>query len=173
MATEPETEILEPGKRQPNFKRSYETSVFVELLSKLKQGETITYADLSKPVAFDVHGATPALGSARRIVQNELGYVTDAVWNVGIKRLTDHEIVEAATRGSRHLARRARAESEKLSKTDFDVLTDDARKKYAVHQSVFGAIAAISSNKAKAMIQQHIGESRALPFKETVKLFEK
>lgn len=166
-------EFLEPGKRQPNFRRSYETSRLVEALNKMEPGETLTYGKLSEFASMDVDGATPALISARRIVQSENGYITDAVWGVGIKRLTDEEIVEAATKGTASLARRARAESHKLSRSDFAALNEDKRKKYAVHQSVFGAIAAISSSKGVAVIEKNVvGEIMRLPVKETMKLFQ-
>ena|SRR6185503_2801439 len=166
-------EVLEPGKRQPSFRRSFETSQLVEILSRLEPGETVSYEKLSEAVVMEVEGGTPALSSARRIVQNESGYVTDAIWGVGIKRLTDEEIVDAATRGTRSLARRARIEADKLSKSDFALLDEEKRKKYAVHQSVFGAIAAISSSKGVGVIEKNIvGETRQLPFKETMKLFQ-
>lgn len=166
-------EVLEPGKRQPNFRRSYETGQLVEALNKMELGETLTYGKLSEAAGMDVDGATPALISARRIVRSENGYITDVVWGVGIKRLTDEEIVEGATKGAASLARRARAESDKLAKSDFGALDDEKRKKYAVHQSVFGAIAAISSSKGIAVIEKNVvGEIMRLPLKETLKLFQ-
>lgn len=167
------TDIIEPGKRQPRFKRSYETSQLVEFLSNMKQGDQVTYGKLSALAGIEIHGASSALISARRIILNEYGFVIEPIWGVGMKRLTDEEIVQHASKGTRRLAKGAKNEIEKLAKTEFDILNDDAKRKYATHQSVFGAIASIASSKGVRLVEQNVvGEIKKLPLKETLALFQ-
>jgi hypothetical protein len=166
------TDIISPSDKKPMFRRSYETNQLVDVLNKLKPGDSITYKQLTDAAGEEINGATPALASARRIVLNELGYVIEPIWGVGMKRLTDEEIVQSASGGTKRISRRARHEADKLSKSDFTTLDDESRKKYAVHASVFGAIAAISSGKGLRTIEQNVvGETRELPLKETLALF--
>jgi hypothetical protein len=165
-------EIIQPEDQPPLFLRSYETSKLAEVLSKMEPGDMVSYAALSEACSVDVAGTSYQLRSAREIVSRENNIVTEPVYGQGIRRLTNGEIVNAATKGAMLISRRAKKEGEKLSKSDFAALDDAARRKYATHASVFGAIALMSSNRGVKAIEAAVtGLQRELPIKETLALF--
>lgn len=166
-------EITGPNERLPLFRRSYETGILVAELDKLDAGQQVSYAELSKLAGFKVEGKSYPLLSARRILRSESGKIIDCVYGVGVKRLTDTEIVQAASHGVRSLSRRAWAESDRLTRADFAALDEAARKKYATHQSIFGAVAIMASSKGIAVIEKGVtGSAKELPIKETLLLFQ-
>lgn len=170
--TTQDDDVLNPGDRLPQFRRSFETYKLVELFAELAPGEGYSYHQLSKVLNKPVMGSTPALQTAKRIVLREYGSVIDAVYGEGVRRLTDEEIIEASMRGTKLVSRRATSESEKLGVTDFSKLSDEQKRAYTTHQSILGAIAAISSPKGIATVKRNvIGEMRQLPIRETLDLF--
>ena len=83
----------------PAFKRSIDTQTVVDRLRASEIGDLVTYASISEALGRDVtNGARSVLQSARRIVLNEDQMVFGVVTRVGLKRLSDVEIVDAADR---------------------------------------------------------------------------
>lgn len=166
--------IVDFPKPQPLFQRSYETSQLVAVLSKAQPGQILTYIDLGKAINQRIDGSTHALQSARRAVMKEYGLVFDAIVGVGVKCLTSTEIVDASDKSRITLRRRAKSAATKLSQTDYVALDDRARLKYATHQSIFGAIAVMASQRAAALIGKAMsGSARDMPVRETLALFQK
>lgn len=168
----PKEEVIQPNKPHPLFQRGYETSLLIPALRGLKPGESVSYAELSEVCGIDIDGASYQLRTAREIVSRESDVVTESVYGQGIRRLTDDDIVKAASRGAMLISKRAKKEGDKLSKSDFAALDESARRRYATHASVFGAIALISSSKGVKSIESAATTSqRELPLKETLALF--
>lgn len=172
MTTHDNDDILSPGDRLPRFRRSYETYRLVELLSELHPGEAYTYRQLSEAMGMEIVGITPSFQSAKRLVFREYGVVLETMYGEGVRRLTDEEIVENSRRGTLTVSRRASQESKRLAQVDFASLSEEQRRTYTTHQSILGAIQAISSARGIATVRNNvIGEMRQLPIKETLDLF--
>jgi hypothetical protein len=168
------TDIIGPNDRQPLFKRSYEASVLVNILGEMTQGEQLSYQFLSKKAGFRVEGKTPALATARRILLSDKGMNFEAVYGVGLKRLTDPEIVKAGSRGTQSLSRKATREGDKLRNADFAILSNPEKLRCAALQSVFGAISLMASAPSVTKIENGCsGASRELPIAETLAFFQR
>lgn len=156
---------------------SIDTRTIYDRLVKSEIGETINYAELTALIGRNVqHEARYVLVSAMHRVESQDDMVFACVHGVGVKRLSDHEIVgigdEALTRSRRAAKRGAR----KLSKIrDFNSLTDAEKISHNARLSVLGAIEAIARGSALRKIEQKISNtasSQALPLAKTLEAFK-
>jgi hypothetical protein len=130
----------------PTFRRSYETQALVERLSRLEQGQSLAYADLAAAAGCPVTGATPALASARRIVETETGAVFAVDRGLCVRRLTDAEIVEATPGARTRIARAAKNAARRLAGVqDYAGLTDAQKRAHQAHAAIYAIIADAAS----------------------------
>jgi len=134
----------------------------------------ISYVLLSEKAGFPVKGGTPALGTARRVLLSDKNMNFEAVYGVGIKRLTDPEIVKAGSRGTQSLSRKATREGEKLRNADFGILSNPEKLRCTALQSVFGAISLMASAPSVSKIENGCsGTTRELPIADTLAFFQR
>ena len=160
---------------RPDFKLSADTSFLTQRLRRAVIGEVITYADLSKEIGKPVHGATPALHSARRILLRDEQMVFDPIRGHGLKRLSDHEIVNTGPRITRRLHRAAnRGVRVMAAIQDFSALTREEQMRHTATLSVTGLIAEATREKNIQKIEK-IAEGRqgTLPISQTVEAFRR
>lgn len=134
------------------FRRSYEVQTLITALSAMSIGDTASYAALSEAVGKPVAGCTPALTSARSIVEKERGYVFGTLYRQGIKRLADAEIVQASHANRTRISRAAKKSLRHLgSIKDFTALPPDLQRTHTAHMTV---MAVIAENASRATIKR-------------------
>lgn len=158
-----------------------EISIDARMLhQKLKEvpiGSTITWEDLGKVIGRDVHAGSPgygALTTARRRVQIDDGMVFDAIAKVGLKRLSDAEIVNTGQSIVDRVRRMARKGARRLlSVANFDALPNEAKIKHNAYASLLGAVAQISQESKVRALEKHVqGTQAALPLAKTLEVFK-
>lgn len=158
-----------------------EISVDARLLhQRLKEvgvGETITWEELSKTAGRNVsagHAGYGALATARRRAQVDDGMVFDAVSKVGLKRLSDVDIVNTGQSTVDRVRRAARKGAKRLlSVRDFNGLPNELKIKHNAYASLLGAVAAISQEAKVHQLEKHVQNAQAaLPLAKTLEVFK-
>jgi hypothetical protein len=126
----------------PSFKRSLETQEIIAALEKMQPGELVTYADLSRIAGEPISGASGALQSAKRIVENENEFAFAVERKLGIRRLTDEQIVDD-THGARvKICRHSKRALNRLSAIkDFSSLDDNKKRAHQAHAVIYAVVA--------------------------------
>jgi hypothetical protein len=150
------------------FEKSDDTKILTEHLAGAQIGEVVTYAELSRVVGKSLSGFRSALASARRQVLKEKGFVFGTEKGVGIRRLSNEEIIAASTSDRHAIRRKARRSLQKLGTVKYAAL--DATKQIALTAvaAVFHATAEINRDSSMKLIQAAAGSSQQLPIRETL-----
>ncbi len=146
-------------------------------LARATIGETLTYDDLSKAIGRDVSPGKPgygALTTARRRAHLDGGIVFDAVTKIGLKRLSDTEIVGSGQHAIDRVRRAARRGAVKLlSVGDFEALPNELKHKHNAYTSLLGAITQITQGRRVEELERHVGNAQAtLPLWKTLEIFK-
>jgi len=164
--------------RGGHFKRSVETTGLIKRLAALEQGETVTYEELA-PIALGACAPheikNPYLLSARRILQDNERMLFRGISNLGIKRLTDPEIIERSEKQLSATQRKAEAEMRYVSYVDFDKLEPDEKITHNTNISVFNVMKTVSQPQKVAQIKKTIANTGNIPLQiaETIGIFSK
>lgn len=114
---------------KPNFEISADTRLLYQVLARVQPGQTVSYARLSEAVGYAVSGSTTHLQSALRMATTNDEAVFDNIRGEGYRRLTDEEIISAATRDTDSLRRKARRAARKLATvSDFSAMPPEAHR---------------------------------------------
>jgi hypothetical protein len=150
------------------FEKSDDTKILTEHLSGAQVGEIVPYAELSRVVGKSLSGFRSALASARRQVLKEKGFVFGTEKGVGIRRLSNEEIIAASTSDRHAIRRKARRSLQKLGTVEYAAL--DATKQIALTAvaAVFHATAEMNRDSSMKLIQAAAGSSQQLPIRETL-----
>lgn len=159
----------------PLFEMSADARLLRQKLAKVGVGEEISYADLSKEVSRDVTGCFAALHSARRSLLNSDQIVFEAIRGIGLRRLSDAEIVDASERDITKVRRAAKRGAKKLlSVGDFSALSNEKQLQHTTRLSVMTMVAHAASDKGIEKVEKAAaGRSNELPIAETLAAFGK
>lgn len=160
--------------KAPRFQLSIDVKTLYERLLASATGDTIDYRELSGLIGRDVTGkARSVLYSARKRAERENRIVFGAVHSVGIKRLSDIEIVDSGHQILRHVRRSSQRGFTRLTATvDFNKLPEPARVQHNAFASVLGAVAGALHEKKLKRIEEKVKETqKALPLADTLKAF--
>ena len=158
---------------KPNFEIAVDTRLLHQALSKVRPGEEISYAKLSEVVGYKVDGANTNLQSAiRRCFSND-EIVFDNIRGTGYRRLTDEEIISAATRDTDALRRKSRKAAKKLAVvTTVNEMAPEKRIEHNARLSLFAAITAMTKPKAIEQLKSNVSSfGTELPFAKTLEAF--
>jgi hypothetical protein len=174
METKPITgEVQE--RRSPAFSVSIETTLLVERIKRMEQGELLSYRDCTKLIGQDVQGeARHILQSARRICQREYQVVTDAERNLGIKRMTDVELTNSGLQLFAGLRRAAKRGIDRVtSVSDFDALPDAEKIRHNATVSALAVVRHMAKPKSVDRIAGAVNTENTgqLPIARTLELF--
>lgn len=166
--------------KQPPKKTIAELSVDTQLIIKrLKQaavGDTITYQELTTLVGGNIQGNKRyLLQSARGHVLRNEHMVFDCIEDVGVKRISDSEIVETVPNHTMTRIRRtAKRGVRKLACAEYELLSGDEKTRFNAGASLLGAIAQLSKPTSLELIGPKIMEAQdKLPLAKTLELFAK
>ena len=156
---------------------SVDARLLHQRLTQAKVGDVITWDDLGQIIGRSVHpgeGGYSALATARNRVQVDDGYIFDAIAKVGLKRLSDAEIVNTGQYAIDRVRRAARKGTRRLlSVKDFDALPNDLKVKHNAYASLLGAVAQISQSSKVTQLESHVQNARAaLPLAKTLEVFK-
>ena len=153
---------------------SLDSKMVYERLKKSVIGETISYSELSTIIGRNTqNGGRGALQTARRKALREDYMVFGVIHNVGLKRLSDLEIVatgedtvtkirRASTRGFRTVT----------AVREFDKLPNDAKVRHNTYASVLGALSMATTAARMKKLEGKVAEAKAsLPLMKTLEAF--
>ena len=154
---------------------SIDTKTIYDYLMTIEQGEVIPYGVLSRLIGRNVQReAYPNMHSAVQKVLNDRK-VFEAVYKVGLKRLTDEEIAQISGQQTISKMRRVvRRGAKKVSSADYKVLSNDGKIKHNTYLSVLGAVYLATKKKSLKMIESVVGkEYKVIPQTRVLELFVK
>lgn len=152
--------------------QAVDTRLLVGLLSKAAIGQEYSYEALGKELGRVVDGSTPNLISARRIVQRDFDIVFGTMHRVGIKRLSDSEIVASGDTLTGKIRRAARRTIATMSKARDEVLSRDEITHRNATVSMAGALVHMASKSNMAKLETAVRVNAAeLPVGKTLELF--
>jgi hypothetical protein len=121
-----------------SFERSPDTESVINVLRGCNSD--ITYFDLSKRAGLGVGRMKQVLASARKALSRE-GILFGVIYNVGLKRLTDHDIVKKPEAFKKRVFRGAGRELKDLGKiNDFGALSKTEQHSVTLNRTILGAI---------------------------------
>ena len=148
------TDILTQNRTIPES--SIDTQTLKKRLDAAEVGETVTYLDLSGTIKRDVQTvAYSNLASAKRQLV-KAGKVFEAVRGIGLKRLTDSEVVDTSPRAQVRIRRIIRGAVGKLKTVDYNNLPDHQKTRHNVQSSILGALNMATSSTGSKRIEQHV-----------------
>lgn len=145
------------------FERSPATQALVDRLLESQPDDVISYRELSAIARDDVqNGARHLLQSARRILLREHDVATDAVVDVGIKRLTDAGAVDITVATTRHIKRTASKGQRVLGTVDRGKLDTARLRQMEMNQLQLAMCRVFTSRRAEKQLAA-VAEKAALP----------
>lgn len=164
-------EIISKSER-PIFQASVETRLLYDRLRNLQVGEMVSYAELSEIVGQDTQGeGRGALNSARRLALRDHDIVTDAVKNVGIKRLSGSEVVQSATATFSRVRRLAQRGARRLAAARDEGLSTEEKARRDASMSALAIVKLMGKPKSVDRIAAANTSGGELPMARTLELF--
>jgi len=154
--------------------QSMETRMLLDRLAKASVGEVIKYTELSELIGQDVQARSRGhLASAIKSLLNDRQMVFGVIRTVGVKRLSDGEIVAVGDEILPRIRRMAKRATRKLlAVADFNSLTNDQKIR---HNAVVSSLATVSffSKEARVKeIEKQVGSAQPLPVGKVLGLFK-
>ena len=155
------------------FEASPDARLLRGRLKAVEIGQMVTYVELSAVVSRTVGGAFGPLRTALRSLLHDEQRVFGVVRGIGLKRLSDAEIVEAADSDIDSVRRKARRAARKLTSVqDFAAMDPAKQLAHTARLSIFGAIGHMTTESAVRKIETAAtGRATELPIAETLKAF--
>lgn len=154
---------------------SPETVSFKHLLSTLKQGEGMTYEQMSLVLGFDPRSHLAKLYGVRDGMRRRGEAVIEIVPKVGIRRLEDSEVVNR--HASQYLKRTSRSAGRGAganSSVNYAALSQADQTRHNVTQAAFGAMRLLSTKRSQSTIEEGMQQARVtLPPRDVLSLFSK
>ena len=163
-------------KREP-FCRAIETTSLMKELEKLRNGEEITYEELSK-IAMGNCAPTGIkkgfLKSARDILFKTKGIEFKAIPNVGLQRMSDEDKMDKSQKTLPSYQRKVRKDMHRLTSIDFDKLSTSKQLEWNIQMTATNVLKVFSSGDGVAVITKEISNNSnpdKLALEQTLKLF--
>ena len=155
---------------------SVDAQVIATRLGNTAAGETIPYHELTALVGRDVtKEARGILYTARRVVLRQKGLVFDAVFGVGIKRLSQEEIPALGEQAIVHIRRTARRARYRISRgiANYDELPGEKRTQAMVANSMLGALESMANPRQQEKIKALVERSgQSIPMQKVLESFQ-
>ena len=159
------------------FELSQDTKFIYQRLQAAAPGETVTYSELADLVGRPCHpGASGygALFSARKIAERDDKIVFGAVRKIGLKRLTDEEIVGSGIAAVASIRRTAKRGAKRVACADYAKLDRDSQVQHNAHLSVLGALYQATKPSALRRVETQVQTAQEqLPLAKTLEAFKK
>lgn len=154
---------------------SIDTKTIYERILKASIGETVTYEELEKLIGRSVRErGTWLLLSARRRALNQDGLVFGTVAKIGIKRLSDTEIVAGSEDDVHRVHRQALRGMRKLTAIKhYDSLPAESKTRHGVNASALAVLAHMTRSTSLKRLETKVREQSqpSLPLQKTLEAF--
>lgn len=164
---------IENKKTIPDI--SIDAKVLHDRLKQAQVGEVLTWVDLSKLIGRDVRRhAYGALNTARKRAQNDDLCVFGTVFKVGLKRLSDTEVVDTGQQVVDKVRRTTRRGVKRLtSVTDFSAMPNESKIKHNAYVSMLGALCDVSTTRRLHQVEKEVATANAaISMVKTLEIFK-
>lgn len=155
----------------PYRQNAADIEAIVRLLDTAGIGTIVTYDEMSAAINRDILKHRYLLQSAvTEMLKN--GMVFECIVRVGMKRMSDSEIIANAPLDLKRLRKKAKRSAAKLVSVGWDHLTTEEQKNHNLYISALGAIAYASCEKNFGKLESACrnGNQNGLPTATTLKL---
>lgn len=153
---------------------SIESQLLFDRLASTKVGDVLTFLELSAIADRDIRTQRSPLYSAMRRALNEHGFVFGSVSGVGVKRLSDIEVVDCSQSDIAKVRRLSGRAYRKLTQgvSNFDALPNDRKILHNMNASIWGALSQITKGPNIKKLEQRVTEAASvLPLQKTLDAF--
>lgn len=153
---------------------SPDAKLLMERLEQCRVDDVVTYDELNKIVDRDLQKNGAPLRRARLKLQNEKQMVFDAVRNVGVKRLSDADIVATTAEGfPRKLRKVARRGIRRIASVqNFTNLNLNDQNRHNSTMSVLSVVDHIMHSSRLKRLEAKVAEAKAaISLNKTLELF--
>lgn len=159
--------------REPTFVASIDVRSICKAFSETKVGDTVTYLQLSELIGRDVQTeARSVLTSARKISQREDGIVFGTIYKVGLKRLSDIEIVQTGAETVVKIRRASRRAGDRVAVPRPENLPIESRVQQNLYLSVFAMLHNVAQDKQIKKLEERVARAESrLPLDKTLDAF--
>lgn len=160
--------------KKPTFIASFDVRSLCNLMANTDIGQILSYEEMSKVIGRDVQTeARGALVSARRITQRELGYVFGTIYRLGLKRLSDVEIVQTGAQSVVKIHHASRRGADRIANAAPEKLPIESRVQMNTYLSVLAMVHAVSTEKRLKRLEEKVAQAEArLPLERTLEAFK-
>ena len=145
----------------PLFRQSLESQLIAKALADKNHEPIFTYAELSKIAGVpDITTRRGALVTARRSARREQRIVFSVVRGVGLKRLTDSEIVASRSEKRTKIRNAANDSKKDMVCVVHENLSRDEQTRFAVEDAALSIVSACMSTKGQGAIEQKVIENK-------------
>ena len=145
------------GEKKKILEISAETKLLYGALSKAETGEFFSYSRLSALISMDVQGrGRRYLDRARHMCLVDDEMVFGVVFNEGLRRLEDSEIVSVGEGTIGRIRRSLKRGVRKLSCINIRNLDNEGKVRMNIQLSVMGVISHVTRRKSVALIESRV-----------------
>jgi hypothetical protein len=163
-----------------NHKALFELSVDVQaicaVLRKIEPNQIAEYAMLSEVIKADIRISKHRhlLVSALRVLQRDSNHVFATVRGVGVKRIVEDQVVDAAKHPMQKIRTQIRCGAKLLRCVEYEKLSNAKKIEMNATASIYGALEQATRPKTITIVADMVAsQSRQLSFGETLELFTK
>jgi len=150
---------------------SVDTQFIIKKLSTCKIGDVITYEELAKEIKRKVPNGI--LVTARKRLLTDERMVFGTIRKVGLKRLSDSEIVNTSTAALGSIQRATKREKKRLVSVDFENLPSNMKIKHSAIAATLAVVNEITKEKKQNRLESSISnENQKLSMVQTIETFE-
>lgn len=156
--------------RPLSFVPSVNARLVRQRLAAAAVGEVVTWQALAEAAGKPIADLRYAVEAARRSLTRDAGMVFGVIRAVGLKRLADGEIVDAASADVAGIRRRARRAAVRVTAVqDYAALSPGQQVAHTVALATFTAVGEVTSDRGQKRIAAAAhGRAGELPIAETL-----
>lgn len=160
--------------KKPNFVASIDVRALCKVFAETRVGEVLTYQQLSEVIRKDIQTeGRQALTSARAITQRELGYVFGTIFRVGLKRLSDIEIVQTGQQTVVKIRNQSKRGAQRVATAAPEKLPIESRIQQNTYLSLLAMVHATVQEKRLKKLEERVAQAEAkLPLDKTLEAFK-
>jgi hypothetical protein len=162
------------SKMRPIGLLSIDVKTIYDLLARCSVGDVIAYATMQAAIGRSVTGTGRwILASARRRALHQNAMLFGSVSKVGVKRLSDPEIVDTGKDAVDRIHRITNKSARNMTAIrDFDALPTESKVRHNTYLSALALLGHISKEKQLKRLQEKVNKEQvALPLAKTLEAF--
>lgn len=145
---------------------SADSKTLAAILNDAAVGDVVTYSTLTRAIGRDVQGvARGCLDMARTIAQRDNKIIFDAVRNMGLRRLSDSQIVDLGDKTRDTIRRASKRTMKKLVCVDYDAMPKEKQTKHNASISMLGTMVEMAKQSSFKRLESQVTETGTqIPF---------